>query len=419
MRQLLLILGITYCFSFQTQAQRTCGTMENYDHQTGKDPLLKKHYEDAFSKIIASEGQVQRASGAVITIPVVVHVIHDNEAIGSGTNIDDDQVISQIEALNEDFRLMNDDSLTPGHPFWQYQADVRIEFCLARQTPGGQPSTGIERFYGGLDWEMSDCETVLKPSTFWDPSRYLNLWSVDWGGANSDLLGYAQFPGGSANTDGVVIGYQYFGYRGNVTPPYDNGRTGTHEVGHWLGLRHIWGNATCGNDLISDTPPQEMDNSNCPSFPHNAFSICGSDANGEMFMNYMDYVDDRCMVMFTDGQSTRMNAALTSQRSTLITSNGCSTPNPGIDENTLFGESISIFPNPSTGIIRIGTKNPASSNLLVQVTDLSGRLIKSFSIKNPALQSELDLSGLSAGTYLLHFNQKDLNATKKVCLTGY
>lgn len=417
MYRILLTLVLSIFFSVLARAQRVCGTMENYYHQTEKDPAVKKKYEDALKTIIDNEGQIQRTSGAVITIPVVVHVIHNNEPIGSGTNISDDQVLSQIEALNEDFRLMNADSLSPGHPFWQFQADVSIEFCLARQTPGGQPSTGIERFFGGLDWEMSDCEQVLKPQTFWDPERFLNLWTVDWGGANSDLLGYAQFPGGSANTDGVVIGYQYFGFRGNVSSPYDLGRTGTHEIGHWLGLRHIWGDATCGNDLISDTPIQEMDNSDCPTFPHNAFSVCGSNANGEMFMNYMDYVDDRCMVMFTDGQATRMNSALTIQRSTLITSNGCSTPNPGIDENTLFGEGINIFPNPSTGMIRIGLKNPASGNLLIEVTDIFGRLIKSVTIKNPALQSELDLTDLSAGTYLLHFNQKDLNATKKLCLT--
>jgi hypothetical protein len=416
MYRILLILGLAFCILSQGHAQRVCGTMENYFEQTRKDPLIKKQYEDALKRIIDNEVYVQRSGQSVITIPVVVHVIHDNEAVGSGTNISDLQVLSQIEALNEDFRLMNADSLTPSHPFWQFQSDVSIEFCLAKQTPGGQPTLGIERIYGGLDWEMSDCEQILKPQTIWDATRFLNLWTVDWGGANSDLLGYAQFPGGSVSTDGVVIGYQYFGYTGNVLPPYDYGRTATHEIGHWLGLRHIWGDAICGNDLISDTPTQEMDNTDCPTFPHNAFSTCGSNVNGEMFMNYMDYVDDRCMVMFTDGQSVRMNSALSLQRSTLITSNGCSTPNPGIDENTLFGQNITVFPNPSTGSIKVGFNAFSSGKLFVEVTDLSGRLVKSLFFENSSLQSELDLRDLSEGTYLLQFTKEDLKAIKKVFL---
>ena len=416
MYKTVLTLGLSFIFITPLNAQRVCGTMQNYSKQIEKDPLLEKQYEDAFKTIVDKDDHIRRTSRVVITIPVVVHVIHDNEAVGSGTNISDMQVESQIESLNEDFRLMNADSLTPGHPFWQYQSDVFIEFCLARQTPGGQPSTGIERIFGGLDWEMSDCENVLKPQTYWDPNRYLNLWTVDWGGANIDLLGYAQFPGGSNVTDGVVIGYNYFGYLGNVTAPYDYGRTATHEIGHWLGLRHIWGDATCGNDLISDTPEQEMDNSNCPSFPHNAFSICGSDADGEMFMNYMDYVDDRCMVMFTNEQSIRMNSALSTQRSSLMTSNGCSTPNPGIDENILFSQKISVYPNPSTGVIKILATDLLSGPISIQVADISGRIIKLLSIENSHANSGLDLSDLSNGTYLLQFSQKDLKTIKKVCL---
>ena len=398
------------------QSQRACGTMENYFHEIAKDPSLKEKYDLAFKKIIDGDEQIRRTSRVVITIPVVVHVIHNNEAIGSGTNISDDQIFSQIEALNEDFRLMNADSLTPTHPFWQYQSDVYIEFCLARQTPGGQPSTGIERIYGGLDWDMTDCNQYLKPQTYWDPGRFLNLWTVDWGGANEDLLGFAQFPGGANNTDGVVIGYSYFGYRGNVTAPYDYGRTATHEIGHWLGLRHIWGDATCGDDLISDTPEQEMDNSNCPSFPHNAFNLCGTGANGEMFMNYMDYVDDRCMVMFTNQQSIRMNSALSVQRNSLISSNGCSTPNPGIDENIAFGENISVYPNPSTGTVKILAKELSTGSLDIVVTDISGRQVKTIYLENLHLNTDLDLSDLNNGTYLLQFSHKGLKTIKKVSL---
>ncbi|RYF77048.1 MAG: zinc metalloprotease, partial [Cytophagaceae bacterium] len=139
-----------------------------------------------------------------------------------------------------------------------------------------------------------------------DPAHNLNIWICNIGGG---ILGYAQFPGGSAATDGVVIGPQYFGNTGYVAAPYDKGRTATHEIGHWLNLRHIWGDASCGNDLVADTPTQQTANYGCPSFPH---VTCGNGANGDMYMNYMDYTNDPCMYMFTNGQTTRSRALFAS-----------------------------------------------------------------------------------------------------------
>lgn len=417
MKKKSLLLVVFVMYTFFVNAQRNCGTNENLISLSQKNGDVLKKYLDVEKSMIDLEPSVKRRTQVVVTIPVVVHVIHNNEAIGIGTNISDLQVESQIEALNEDYRLMNADSLTPTHPFWQYTADALIEFCLAKQTPGGQPTTGIERIFGGLDWTMDDCNNTLKPQTIWDASRYLNLWTVDWGGANSDLLGFAQFPGGGpASTDGVVIGYQYFGYTGNVTPPFDYGRTATHEIGHWLGLRHIWGDAFCGDDLISDTPGQESENLHCPTFPVRPSNACGTNGNGEMFMNYMDYVDDRCMVMFTYEQAVRMNTALYGPRASLITSNGCSTPNPGIDENILFGQKILVYPNPSTGHFKFIASDLGSNQLLIKVTDLTGRLIKTLSIDNSGGSKDLDFTDLSNGTYLIEFNQKDLKAIKKVNL---
>lgn len=381
-----------------------------------KNPILQKQFEDVAKEISDRNEITKRRTQVVVTIPVVVHVIHSNEAIGTGTNISDAQIQSQIDALNEDFRLMNADSLMPSHPFWPYTADVQIEFCLARQTPGGQPSTGIERLFGGLDWTMDDCNNILKPQTIWDASRFLNLWSVDWGGSNENLLGYAQFPGGPASTDGVVIGYKYFGSTGTVTAPFDYGRTATHEIGHWFGLFHIWGDNVCGDDLISDTPPQERDNSNCPSFPHNAFNSCGSDANGEMYMNYMDYVNDRCMVMFTYEQAVRMNSTLYGPRASLLTSNGCSAPNPGITENEIFGQKISLYPNPTAGNLKVSVKDNSAEPINIALTDLSGRTIKHFILESAQESIDLDLSEISAGVYLLQFQQKGLVTIKKLNL---
>lgn len=416
MLRTVLFVIFTFIFATTVFSQRTCGTVENYNQQILKNPLLQKQFEDAAKAISNRCDLTKRSALVVVTIPVVVHVIHNNEAIGTGTNISDAQIQSQIDILSKDFRLLNPDSLLPSHPFWPYTCDVLIQFCLARQTPVGQPSTGIERIYGGLDWSMSDAATILKPQTIWDPSRFLNLWTVDWGSANPDLLGFAQFPGGPDSTDGVVIGYTYFGNTGTVSSPFNLGRTATHEIGHWLGLQHIWGDATCGDDFIADTPPQVSDNANCPTFPRRPFNSCGSDANGEMFMNYMDYVDDRCMVMFTYEQAVRMNSTLYGTRASLITSNGCSTPNPGISENEVFGQKISLYPNPTSGHIKIRLAENSSESLNIILTDVLGRSIKHFTIDNAQEFMDLDLSEFSSGFYFLQFHQKGLSTIKKINL---
>ncbi len=134
------------------------------------------------------------------------------------------------------------------------------------------------------------------------PTTKLNMWVCNMGGG---ILGYAQFPGGSSSTDGVVVDDNAFGNTGTVTSPYHKGRTATHEVGHWLNLRHIWGDATCGSDLVSDTPTHNTANYGCPGYPH--YSTC-SGSPVEMTMNYMDYTYDACMYMFSTGQKTRMKA---------------------------------------------------------------------------------------------------------------
>jgi hypothetical protein len=131
----------------------------------------------------------------------------------------------------------------------------------------------------------------------------LNMWVVNkMTSQGQTILGYAQFPGGSAATDGVVIGYNFFGRNGVLSAPFNKGRTATHEVGHWMNLRHIWGDATCGNDFVGDTPVHNTYNFGCPAAGHK--STC-SGTPVEMTMNYMDYTDDACMYMFSNGQKTR------------------------------------------------------------------------------------------------------------------
>ena len=272
-----------------------------------------------------SAEQTQSVATPVMRIPVVVHVVHNGEPVGTGPNISRAQVVSQIDVLNEDFRRSPGSRGFNDHPDG---VDTEIEFYLAELDPDGVPleEPGIDRVDGGrAEWPKgllrNPIETRLKPVTFWDPSRYFNIWTVNFGGFLSrDLLGYAQFPsesglaglsadGGLAETDGIVVGYKYFGSsdKGNfpqLFPPFDLGRSTTHEVGHWLGLRHIWGDGDCGvDDFCEDTPPAGGPNFGCPVEADSCGAI-------EMVENYMDYSDDACMNVFTADQKQRMRTVL-------------------------------------------------------------------------------------------------------------
>jgi len=219
----------------------------------------------------------------IVNIPVVVHVVYSN----SQENISDQQINSQIAVLNDDFRASNSDVSSTPSEFSNVVADSEISFTLA----------GINRYSNSrAEWGTSDAVKATYPPV--SPSSTLNIWVANIGGG---ILGYAQFPGGPASTDGVVISPQYFGNTGYVAAPYDGGRTATHEVGHYLNLRHIWGDGRCKqDDFIADTPDSDGPNYGCPSYPT---VNCRST---DMTMNYMDYVYDECMYMFSKGQKARM-----------------------------------------------------------------------------------------------------------------
>jgi hypothetical protein len=247
---------------------------------------------------------------AVVTIPTVAHVVWHTER----DDISDEQVRSQIDVLNADFRGRNADAADVP-PVWRgLVADARVEFVLASADPGGGPTTGIHRVR--TDVPAFDADDAMKSAgtggaDAWPADRYLNIWICS---LLDGLLGYAQFPGGPAATDGVVLTHTAVGTVGTAAPPFDLGRTATHEVGHWLNLRHIWGDdgdGCAGTDLVADTPNQGGPNVGVPAFPRLS---CDNGPDGDMFMNYMDYTDDRAMVMFTTGQGERMDACLAGPR---------------------------------------------------------------------------------------------------------
>jgi hypothetical protein len=259
-------------------------------------------------------------------------------------------------------------------------------------------------------------EYTIKPDTRWDNKKYLNIWVVKFGGGMSTLLGYATPPGSPAAYDGVVVNTTNFGSTGNVTAPYNKGRTATHEIGHFLNLRHTWGDATCGNDLVSDTPPAEEANYNCPSFPRRAFNTCGAGANGEMYMNYMDYTNDACMKMFTTGQKNRMRATLATggSRSTLTSSDGCAWP-VGINEATVNTE-FRLFPNPSLGHFYVSQSSSFGQDDDIQIYNALGQNVTAFTrvTDETPMRKHVEASSLPAGTYLIRISSKGTSVLQTI-----
>ncbi len=285
-------------------------------------------FESWISNKIAEMNANNTLMKASRNIPVVVHILHNGDAVGSNENISVAQIQSQIDVLNEDFSGTNSDISSVPAAFTSAVTDADIQFCLAQTDPLGQPTTGINRINIGVS-SVSDSqiESNYGLNNMWDPTKYLNIFV---GNLTGGLLGKAVFPtgsglpgmpgGGAPSYDGVMVLYSAFGRVGTVGAPYNKGRTATHEIGHWLGLRHIWGDSNCGNDFCADTPTQQTSNGGCPTYPS---PTCGN--SGDMSMNYMDYTNDACMYMFTNDQKARMDAVLANspQRVELLTSTAC------------------------------------------------------------------------------------------------
>lgn len=274
----------------------------------------------------------------LVRIPVVVHVV----AAGPDHEVSDAQIHEQIAILTQDFRAENADVASVPAPFGDLIADVAIEFSLATRDPAGRPTNGIVRKRTSIqrfpqtpppDGDTSSAitrELMLgrTGSIAWPSDSYLNIWVCNMG---RDPLGFAAFPGAPAWRDGVVIDYRCFGASGTALDPFHLGRTATHEVGHWLDLLHIWGDdrGLCSqSDNVEDTPNQAGPNGGRPSFPSIS---CNNAPDGDLFMNYMDYVDDAAMCMFTRGQVARMHAALQGRRAGLLSSKGFDAPSAAPD----------------------------------------------------------------------------------------
>ncbi|MBN8579002.1 MAG: choice-of-anchor J domain-containing protein [Cytophagales bacterium] len=341
---LLFFLALT--LSGLAQVVERCGTTKYETLQLQLNPTRERspQFENWLQQRLSSKRlRNQRTEGTqstTYTIPVVVHIIHNGEPMGVGTNISNNQVLSQINAMNKDFMRLNLDATNTPAEFLPVAGSIDMEFVLAKQDPAGAPTTGINRVQGTQSvWTINDNAT-FKALSYWPAEDYLNIWVINI----PSYLGYAQFPVSSLPglenspndrlTDGVVIDYSVFGsnFEGlgafSLDTKYNRGRTTTHEVGHFFGLRHIWGDdgsACTGTDYVDDTPNQGGNYvGQCPSGTRTS---CGSN---DMYMNYMDYTDDACMNLYTQGQVARMIVVLENspRRFSLLNSNGATEPPP-------------------------------------------------------------------------------------------
>ena len=424
----MLLSGLVLISSFAVFGQTIRCGYDTYLKQ------LKQDFPEEYTKVLAAEEEAKaysnatttyKTNGGVYTIPVVVHIVYSS----TGQNIDDEFVFSQLEVLNEDFRRLNTDADETPAAFEGDADDAQIEFCLAMQDPDGVIHSGITRTETDItSWSLFVATgadnyadnvkfTAKGGEDAWPRADYLNIWVCNMTGG---ILGYATPPGGVATKDGVVIGYKYFGddSPGGV---YDLGRTATHEVGHWLSLKHVWGDddfaaePQCGgSDGIDDTPNQEDATYGNPTFP--LLDDCSALSPGIQFMNYMDYTDDGAMNMFSNDQITKMRDILETSRSTIPESVGCE--EGGVDINEVLKNKLiqlSIYPNPSKNEFIFQMKNFENKDIAIEVYNLTGELIDRILVSNTGDDKVVfDAQNLGAGDYLVKASDGEFILTQKI-----
>lgn len=425
-----LISFFLICFIFfcsQVQGQDRCGTVPYMQSLFSKKgiPQHTKEFEEWLKNKIGQRKNLSsfRVAAEPYKIPVVVHVIHSGQAIGTGVNISDARILSQIEVLNKDFNRLNDDADETPSEFQPLAGSINIEFVLAKQTPEGAATDGIVRVNGQQSsWSPTSQDELLKAKSYWPSEDYLNIWVTNLSGGNigyaqfpvSDLPGLEDFQGGLAATDGVVMDYTAFGV-GSEDSFYNLGRTTTHEVGHFLGLRHIWGddNGCSETDYVDDTPNQANETTaSCGSLIHPVADACSS---MKMYQNYMDYTDDACMNLFTQDQVDRMITILESpdvpRRNSLLNSTGLDDPLPG----TIDLEIISIVnPGPTTcdeaPILKLNVSNN-SEDVITQLkikTTVNSSLSETITLTDLMITGQAEIS-VPSSTLLIGDNDVLVN----------
>jgi hypothetical protein len=397
----IFMLGL---FAQDLTAQKNCSAFNYSQNEMNKDASLASKVQAIENFILSSQSSRTNSlkpAGTVIKIPVVVHILYHY----SSEKISDEQVNSQIAALNRAFRRTNADSVNTPAVFKPFAADCEIEFQLARSDSRRRSTSGIIRKYTPMTSWTGDDKMKFSAETgddAWDSKSYLNIWVC-----NLDrFAGYASFPGADAAKDGIVLDFDAFG--GSATSGYGMGRTAVHEAGHWLGLKHLWGDANCGDDGVADTPKQAGYTPGCP----NAIRItCSNGPYGDMYMNYMDFTNDACMNMFTKGQKARMRALFSNggPRKEILDSKGLSAPlifESPIPEEEPKWLDVQLYPNPSTTEINLDLSYDSRwMENTVRITNVQGQSVMNGTITSKI--QKLDISSLKPGIYFLAAKRGD------------
>ena len=398
-RTILTSLIAVAALTISAQGTR-CLAHEHYSQAVVDNPELAQVRVDrkkVLNQIIRTQNN--QKNRAAVTLPIVFHVIYNTSA----QNIDSTQIASQIDVINADFRKLNSNIGILQGGFVNLAADSEFEFKLATTDPNGNASNGITRTVttnpaiGGSDTDYYDPDKGGVPA--WDPERYINVWVVNINSAGGDF-GFATFPGEAdpVTSDGCVIDYKYFGTTGTAaaSQPQHLGRTLTHELGHYFGLFHIWGDVDdCSvDDDIADTPMQETSTEECLTYPF--FDDCTTSGDGINFYNYMDYTDDDCMAMFTVDQKAKMQAVISMTyaaggRSELAQFFSSQKEIPTLE--------LEVFPNPFSGRLQLTLDTSIDTGDKVEVFDITGRQVLSTVVSGS--QMDLDLASQSDGIYLV------------------
>jgi len=412
MTSTLIIIHLFFLQSVSAQVLNRCLTNDLINSRAESDPSYLSKILDTQDEIAQyATMQGHRASDEVLRIPVVVHVLYNNET----QNISDAQVQSQIDRLNGDFRRLNADANLTRDEFLPVAADTKIEFFLTQWDPEGNPTNGITRtqtsqasFWLSLT-DMKSSSTSGKDA--WDVNHFLNIWVCNMAIPFINLplvLGFATPPEGAPNwpagsvienpaEDGVVVHYEVFGPNPSLTgtlAAVNQGRTATHEVGHYLGLRHIWGDGDCTqDDGLNDTPSASEANQQTCDYSVNS-CIDVTNELPDMLENYMDYSDENCMNAFTQQQANAMRFVIENFRFNLLLNT-----DEINSKNTDF--AVSVYPNPALDHIQLFSNSGSAKIIEVEIIDMSGRMISNFSDYN---MLKIDVSNLSSGIYFLHIH---------------
>lgn len=405
----LLLLATSSIF-----AQRTClthekmtqvlNTSEKKAHHNEVMNFVRNSSQDNLFRTTNENGT--QSTNTVITIPVVFHVLYKN----ANQNISDAQIQSQLDVLNKDYRKLNTDFGTVVPAVFQgISADMEIVFCKATKTPTGATTTGIVRKSIASNVSFGDSYYLTAGDPAWDPTKYLNVWVGILNGEYNGILGWAYLPDQAGQPwDGFVCDYRYFGTTGTATAPFNKGRTCTHEIGHYLGLDHPWGedDSLCGtasnDDGVADTPATNGPYFECPTFPSNEYA-CTVTPNGSIFMNYMDYVDDACMGMFTNGQKALVQNTMSGPRASLLTSATTACGALSVEDFQAI-KAITVYPNPVS--VEFFIASPFKSIDEVEIYNQNGQLVKVAKVKENA-SYKVNVDGLSSGIYYLRIYDKN------------